>query len=666
LRAFALVAGVLAALACQTPQAPAADKQAYHEALRTLARDPEAGADALRAFVASRPESSLADDAALRLAEARVEAGDDDEALRRLAWLVRSHPEGDRSDAARILLARLQRARGHGAAAYRTVQGVRLSLLESQRRAEAHRLLADLAGEVGDRTARLRWLARVRADQDGEQALEKVDDELEATLAGLSAAELDRAARELGRAVPAGRVRLRQAELALAAGSPEEAERFLERASQLPLTPADAERLTAFEARLRGAPALAQAPGSEAGMPSAFPDAARAAGTLGVVLPLSGELANAGQEALDGILLASGVLAPGALPEAAGAPPAGVRLRVRDSGGVPERAAAALRELGADPAVLAVLGPLTAEEALAAAADADAQGLPTLTLTRHEEVAPGHPNMFRIGLTPGAEAERLAEYAAGSLGARRVGILYPQDAYGERMRALFAAAIESRGASVAGASGYDVDSTDFSLPIRSLIRSAGGAPVDPAQPPELEAPSVPGGFDAIFVPDAHRAVGLIAPALAFAGIRGVRLLGTSAWNDPALVAVGREHVEGAVFTGAVVRESASPMLAEFALRFQRGFGRAPDSLSALGFDATLLVLRGLLGGSRTRDALREGLVSAGPFQGVSGVTDFVGDGNAQRRPYLLGVEGARIVDLDDLGRPPLLPSLAPVPPPAAP
>jgi branched-chain amino acid transport system substrate-binding protein len=664
LRWAALAAAALALAACRTPEVPAEDRQAYGAALRTLAHDPEAGADALRAFVDERPRSSLADDAALRLAEACIEAGDDDEAVRRLAWLVRAHPEGDRSDAARLLLARLQRSRGHVAAAYRTAQGVRLSLLERGRRAEAHRLLADLAGEAGDRAGRLRWLARVRADQDGEQDVDRVDAEIDAAVAALSSSELDRAARDLGRAVPAARVRLRQAELALDAGDPEEAGRFLARASQLPMTPGDAERLTAFEARLRGGPSL-----GSGGEGSAFPDAGTADGTLGVVLPLSGELAGAGQEALDGILLASGVLAPAAAVAGDAAPPPGagargLRLRVRDSGGVPERAAAALRELGADPALLAVVGPLTAEEALASAADSDALGLPLVTLTRHEEVAVGHPNVFRIGLTPGAEAERLAEYAAGSLAAKRIGILYPTDPYGEGMRELFSRAVVVRGVEVAASAGYDVDATDFSAAIRSLIRSAGGTPVDPAAPPAGgEAPAVPGGFDAIFVPDAHRAVGLIAPALAFAGIRGVRLLGTSAWNDPSLVVVGREHVEGAVFTGAVVRESTSPMLEEFALRFRSGFGRAPDSLSALGFDATLLVLRGLVAGNRSRADLRASLLAAGPLQGVSGTTDFGSDGNAQRRPYLLGVEGGRIVDLDDLGRPPVLPGAAPVPPP---
>jgi len=662
-RRLLAAASALLVAACQTAQVPAGDRQAYSVALRTLARDVGAGTVALRDFVAERPSSPLADDAALRLAEARVEAGDDDEAVRRLGWLLRTHPKGDRSDAARLLLARLQRARGHSAAAYATAREIRLPLLDRAQRGEVHRLLADLAGEAGDRTGRLRWLAQLRGDQGSEADLAKVDAELGAALAALSPDELERAARELGRSVPAARVRLRQAEQALAGGDAGEAERLLELASQLPLTPGDAEHLTAFEAKLAGGGAAAAA--SEL---SAFPDAAGVRGALGVVLPLSGELAGAGQEALDGILLASGVLegARGGAQDAAppgSAPRGGLQLRVRDSSGRPERAAAALRELGADPAVVAVVGPLTAEEALAAAAEADPLGLPMLTLTRHEEVASRHTNVFRIGLTPGAEVERLAEYAALSLGVRRAGILYPADAYGERMRALFAAAFEGRGGSVAGVASYDVDSTDFSAPIRTLIRNAGGAPVDPAIAAEPGEPvGVPGGFDAIFVPDGHRAAALIAPALAFAGVRGVRLLGTSAWNDPALVGVGREHVEGAVFTGAVVRESQSPMLAEFAGRFREGFGRPPDALAALGFDAALLAIRSMLAGGASREELRAGLLAAAPLDGVSGRTDFGAGGNARRRPYLLGVEAGRIVDLDDLGRPPLLPGATPGPP----
>ena len=229
----------------------------------------------------------------------------------------------------------------------------------------------------------------------------------------------------------------------------------------------------------------------------------------------------------------------------------------------------------------------------------------------------------------------------------RVGILHPEDAYGEAMRDLFASALASHGAAVVAVTGYPADTIDFSGPASALVRASAGGP------------GGPGGLDAIFVPDTYRVVGLAAPALAAADLRGVRLLGTSGWDDPRVVAVGREHVEGAVFTGAVVRSTSSPMLRQFAEHFEAGFGKPPGPLAAQGFDATLLVLRELVAGHETREALRAGLLAAGPLSGASGGIEFQGDGNARRRPHLLGIEGGQIVDLDSLGRAPALP--APVP-----
>lgn len=655
-RAAAALAGLAALLAaCRAPAPAVPDERAYRAALRELARDPKDGQDALRRFVDERPASPLADDAALRLADALVEAGRDEEAIRRLQRSLRRQPEGDRADEARILLARLLRADGRPETAYRTAREIRLPLLERARRAEAHRLLADLAGEARDLPGQLRWLARVRADAADAGAVGAAQAELDGVLAALSPVALERAAAELGRFVPAASVRLLQAELAVEGGDAERARELLARAGELPLAGPDAQRMAALEARLRG-----EGPG--AGVASVH-------GTLGVVLPLSGELAGAGEEVLEGVLLASGVFEPPAepAPAAAAVPapaPRGVRLRVRDSAGSPERAAAAVRELGADPSVLAVVGPLTQPEAMAVAPEADALALPVVVFTRHESVAIGHPNVFRIGLTPASETERLAEYAASELGAQRVAILHPEDAYGESMRDLFASALAARGVAVVAVTGYPADTTDFSAPARALIRAAGGAPLADASAqaaPGAEPAALPGGLDAVFLPDTYRVVGLAAPALAAAGLRGVRLLGTSGWNDPRVALVGREHVEGAVFTGAVARSSSAPMLSEFAERFEAGFGTLPDALAAQGFDATLLLMREIVAGHTSRGALRAGLLAAGPLSGVSGDTDFEGDGNARRRPLLLGVEGGRIVHLDALGRPPQLPRPAPAP-----
>jgi ABC-type branched-subunit amino acid transport system substrate-binding protein len=444
----------------------------------------------------------------------------------------------------------------------------------------------------------------------------------------------------------------------------------------LPLSSGDAERLALLEARLAGAPDI---PGVFA--PGDLPDGARVQGTLGVVLPLSGPLAGPGTDALDGIVLATGIFRALPFETRSG----GIRLLVRDSRGDPRLAAEAVRELAADPEVLAIIGPLTGREAEAAAIEADQAEIPLLTLTRREDVAADRPWAFRLGLTPRDEVEQLAEYAVTRLGVRSAAILYPRDGYGLQLRALFWDALERRGARVAGVAAYDVEATDFSDPIRKLIgfqllsegqkaalaRRRGLLETAKRRPPkaarELREAAAnltgPGGaalppfrdFDAVFIPDSHENVGLIAPALAFHDVRGVRLLGTSGWNHKELLSLGGSHVDGAVFTGGVAPAGASPVLTHFARRFETAYGRPPDAVAATAFDGALLLIRELLAGHGDRAALRKGLLSAQPLSGVSGTVKLASDGGARRRPYLLGVERGEILSVAGLGRPPLLP-----------
>jgi branched-chain amino acid transport system substrate-binding protein len=681
--ASALALSAALALACETPVLPTRDRQDYSHAVETMARDEEAGIAELRGFVSQHPRSDVADDAALRLADALIARGETREATEQLVWALRNHPEGDRSDELRLRLATLQRERGQPDAAYRTAREIRLSLLSAETRRVVHRLLADLAGEAGRPGARLRWLAQVRAGLPEGEGRMAVDREIDVTLAAMSTEELQQTAEQLGRRVPAGRVRLRQAELLLEAGDSEGAEYALDIASRLPLAPGDAERLALLDARLAGAPDI---PGVF--VPGDLPDGARVQGTLGVVLPLSGPLAGPGESALDGIVLAAGIFRSQPFETRSG----GLRLLVRDSRGDPRLAAEAVRMLAADPEVLAIVGPLTAREAEAAALEADQGEVPLLTLTRHQDVAVGRPWTFRLGLTPRDEVELLAEYAVHGLGVRSAAILYPRDEYGLRLRALFWDALERRGGQVTGVAAYDVEATDFAEPIRKLIgfqllsegqnaalarrqslrETAKRRPPKAARELRAAAANVtgPGGsplppfrdFDAVFIPDSHENVGLIAPALAFHDVRGVRLLGASGWNHAELLSLGGVHVEGAVFTGAVAPASSSPVLAHFAGRYETAYGRAPDDLSATAFDSTLLLIRELLAGRADRAGLREGLLTAQPLAGVSGAISLAGDGDARRRPHLLGVEGGEILSVDGLGRSPWLPGVSEPPP----
>jgi len=386
-----------------------------------------------------------------------------------------------------------------------------------------------------------------------------------------------------------------------------------------------------------------------------------------VVLPLSGPFARFGEASLRGVMLAAGVF------DGEGAR---VRLLVRDSRGVPAAAAAAVAELAADPDVRAIVGPLLSDAAEAAAAVAEPAGVPLVTLTPREGVAPGSGYVFRLALTPRSEVAALADYVVRELGVGRVAILYPRDPYGQGLKDLFWDAMEERGVRITGVASYEPGATDFAEPIRRLVgylllgdgekealrRRASIADrakrLPPAQGARLreEAAKItgPGGeplppivdFDALFIADGHENAELIAPQLAFHQVGPVRLLGPSGWNHPDLLAIGGRHVEGAVFAESFFAESRFPFVSVFSERHRATFAQEPDVLAAQAFDAANLVLVQLARGLTSRSEVREGLLSVRAYPGVSGVTSVLPDGNARKRPFLLGVRGGHIVSLD--------------------
>jgi ABC-type branched-subunit amino acid transport system substrate-binding protein len=467
---------------------------------------------------------------------------------------------------------------------------------------------------------------------------------------------------------------LRAAELDLEAADPDAAQRALERAARLPLSSDDAARLRSLEARIRlRAPAEAGAAEVREALPTLAEASRRggastsgAEGTLGVVLPLSGRLARFGEESLQGILLAAGVFG-----EADGRR---VRVLIRDSAGDPQRASVAVAELAARSDVAGIVGPLLAAESEAAAATAEAAGMPLVSLAAREEADDGRPQAFRVRAVPREEVALLVDHAMGELGAHRFAILYPRDAYGQGLRRLFWEAVEERGGEIAAVASYDPSATDFGGPIRSLLgydllgaaekqalakreeMESKARRLPPAQAAKLleEARSLKGpdgaplppilDFDALFLPESHEKVVLIAPQLAFHDARGIRLLGTGSWNHPDLVAIGRDHVDGARFTAGFFAASPLRIVQEFAAAYEAAYAAPPVDLAAQGYDAANLLLAQLARGLVTREAVYEGLSRLGVQPGVTGVLSV--DGGLRKRPVLLGVDRGQIVEIE--------------------
>ena len=675
IRFSAVVMLLVLVVACVGPtKAPVSDveRRSYHAAIAKIDADPEAAERDLKEFILTWPASGLAPRAESKLAEIAYDRGDQEAGLDRYYGLLRRYPRSEIGDSVRIRIAEIELARGNPDGATAVLAKIRTSRLSVEDKRSVYRTFASA---VGDPVAKLRWLARLRPLTTVDERAE-IDAEINGLIYSLDSDGLERAIDQIRSDIPASRLQLRRANIALAEGDVDGAERAWKKAASLPK---EAETQREFELLGERIEIRRSRPGDVLQMPTfaevmrkQVPSTDGARGTIGVILPLSGSFAHFGNESLKGILLAAGVF--DGLPR--GPERANVKLIVRDTSGRPERAAAAVRELAQNSDVRAIIGPLLKSEAEAAATAAEIEGIPLIALTARSEVAQGRPHVFRVRTRPIQEIQVLADYAVNEVGAQRFAILYPRDAYGIGLRAMFWDAVEERGGTVVGIASYDPGATDFGRAIRNLVgyrllteeqkevlkvrkdlrRRANRMPPEEAMLLREEAlalttedgmplpPTV--DFDALFIPESHEKVVLIAPQLAFHEAVGAQLIGASGWYDKELVEIGRDHVKGALFTSHYYADSTVPFVRDFTQHFAATFASEPDALTAQAFDAANLVIVQLARGRDSREAIREGVLEFKAYPGVSGVMRMTADGNAQKRPFLLGIERGRMKQLN--------------------
>jgi branched-chain amino acid transport system substrate-binding protein len=665
--------GVLVACAGFEPSSRGvseAERREYAAAISQLPEDPVAAEASLKAFLRHWPQSRFSADASLQLGEFERQRGDTDAALGRFYSVLREFPKSRRIDSVRLAIATLEYERSQRDLAVQMLRDTNLKQLTVGERLVAYRLLADTAGSAGER---VRWLAALRADTPDPEAQVPIDAEIDTLMALLDDAALAQLGFQIEPEVPAGRIWLALAEREIDRGDLELATEHFDRAHALPFIAAYAPRLSRVADRLeRLASGGTGLPSFAAAGRDGLPDTRAAQGEIGVVLPLSGKFASFGEESLRGILLATGAF-DAVTPE--GERPA-IHLLIRDTQGQADRAAAAVRELAQRDSVQVILGPLLAKECEAAASAAEFAGVPLVALTSREEVARDRSQVFRVRTMPKDEVETLAEHAIRDLGVTRFGILYPRDAYGRGLSDLFWNAVESRGGSIVALGSYETNVTDFSDSIRRLvgwelltrqqkeavelreamITSARRLLPDEASLVRDEARSMLGpdgeqlppivDFEALFIPETHENVVLIAPQLAYNEVTGPVLLGAEAWNHADLVEIGRHHVDAARFTANFYAASPVEYVREFAQRYEVTFGIPAEDFAAQAYDAANLVLVPLARGVQSREGLREAVLATSAFAGVSGILSMNADGNARKRPFLLAVKRGKIVQLD--------------------
>jgi ABC-type branched-subunit amino acid transport system substrate-binding protein len=376
--------------------------------------------------------------------------------------------------------------------------------------------------------------------------------------------------------------------------------------------------------------------------------------TIGVILPLSGKQAAIGYKALRGIQHGLGIYG--------NRRGGGFRLAIIDSEGNPDVARHAVERLVQEDNVIALIGGLLSKTASAEALKAQQLGIPSIMLSQKAGITQAGDFVFRNALTSKMQVEYLVETAINQLGMKNFAILYPNDAYGVEYANLFWDEVRARGGEIRGAQPYDPSETDFRSYIQRLVntfylddraseyqlfakawneKNPKKSGKYSAPPPEEILPPIV-DFDAVFIPDSVKAVGQIAPMLAYNNVTGVRLLGTNIWNSPGLAQRGQKFVENSLFVDSFL--SGDPVLSrsEFFSSYKSTYDEEPGLTEIQAYDSALILRQLITSGENTRASLQARLSRLDNFPGAAGPLSVDANREIRRPLTALTVKDGRI------------------------
>jgi ABC-type branched-subunit amino acid transport system substrate-binding protein len=302
-----------------------------------------------------------------------------------------------------------------------------------------------------------------------------------------------------------------------------------------------------------------------------------------------------------------------------------------DSSNDPSKVVKMVYDAAANPNVLAVVGPMTSLEALAAADTCESVSLPMIAISQRLGLTAGRPHVFRIFLTPKHQAESVARYAVRVKGLKRFGILYPDDPYGQAMYGFFRDELARLGVGLTAVDSYGQSPTSY---VDAVNRITGGHSVRKAST-SFQAPVE---FDALYLPDSAPVVTQLLPRIAFNDVTRVIYLGSPLWLTPDLPRSSGRYLKNSIIPEAFSSLSKRREALSFQDVFKTQTGREPDQFAAYGFDAGVALAKVISAGAGTRNEVTRSLATMGPYQGVTGPFSFDSDGDYLVEPVMLTVD----------------------------
>jgi len=342
---------------------------------------------------------------------------------------------------------------------------------------------------------------------------------------------------------------------------------------------------------------------------------------IGLIAPITGNIPEVGQSSVD-----SANLIVNEVNQAGGLEVAGKRykivLLIEDSEDKAEVTTSKALSLINQQNVIAIVGPQASRNAIPASIVAEVTKIPMISpWSTHPETTRNKKWVFRVGYMDTFQGQVMARFAREELGADKVAVLYDiASEYNRDLTEVFAPSFESLGGEVVLES-YTTDNPDVSEQLVRIKES---------------------GAEVLFLPNYHTEVPDQVRAARELGIKAT-VLGSDTW--PLIQDADREVVEGAFFNAHFAADIADEHAQRFISSYRSAYGRDPDDVAALTFDAFGLLFKAVQDeGKVDPDAIRDGLDTITGYAGVTGSISYGGvGGDPVKSVNLLQIKDGKFV-----------------------
>jgi branched-chain amino acid transport system substrate-binding protein len=300
-----------------------------------------------------------------------------------------------------------------------------------------------------------------------------------------------------------------------------------------------------------------------------------------------------------------------------------IKLVTEDNQGKPSETQTVVQKLINRDKVVAVIGEVASSRSKAGAPICQAAKIPMITpASTNPEVTSIGDYIFRVCFIDPFQATVMSKFALNSMKVKKVAVLIDQkNAYSTGLADNFKKVFTEMGGEIIEEQKYSNGDKDFKAQLTSIK----------AKNPE-----------AVFIPGYYTDVNLISIQAREIGLT-CPLFGSDGWESEKLTeGKAKDALEGSFFSTHVSADDPSPQIQGFIKKYREKYGKEPDAMSFLAYDAGMILFDAIKrAGDTNGEKIKNELARTKDFQGVTGVITINDQRNAVKPAVVLEIRDGK-------------------------